>query len=279
MTAFIRHCATTLCLTLWAVMLVAPVRAADRADLETFLEITGFDVALESIRLSARSAPQMLGLEADDFGSEWTRLVGRVFDTDLMHELSMDILEQTLTDELLAHGNAFYSSDLGVKLVRAENASHMMEDEDLKSESGQTIVAGLVQIGSPRLGILKRLNAASNTADHSIRAIQEVQVRFLMAAAAAGVFELSMEEPDLREALKSREGEMRLSMQASGLAGAAYTYQAFSDSEMLDYAQALEDPRMQRLYELMNAVQFEIMANRYEAVAVEMQNLRPSQDL
>ena len=93
------------------------------------------------------------------------------------------------------------------------------------------------------------------------------------------MIELRMEEADLRESLKSQEGEMRRSMQMSALSGSAYTYQAFSDADITAYADALEHPKMQRVYELMNAVQFEIMANRYEAVADRMRSLRPSQDL
>ena len=36
-------------------LLAPPAKAADRDQLEAFLEVTGFDVALESIRLSADS--------------------------------------------------------------------------------------------------------------------------------------------------------------------------------------------------------------------------------
>ena len=56
-----------------------PLRAADTERLNAFLEVTGFDVALESIRLGADSAPQMLGMQAEDFGSAWQRLVREVF--------------------------------------------------------------------------------------------------------------------------------------------------------------------------------------------------------
>lgn len=279
MTPLIRHCASFLMVMVMAGVLAGPARTADLDRLEAFLEVTGFDVALESIKLTAETAPNMIGLEAEDFGSEWTRLVEDVFDTEQMHAMALDILSQTLNDELLTHAVDFYASDLGQRLVVAENASHMKEDEELKSESGEAIVSGLVQIGSPRLEELKRLNKATGSEDASIRAIQEVQVRFLMAAAAAGVIELSMDEADLRENLKSQEGEMRRSMQISALSGSAYTYQAFSDADVTAYADALEDPKMQRVYELMNAVQFEIMANRYEAVADRMSALQPSQDL
>jgi len=259
--------------------LSAQAKTPERENLEAFLEVTGFDVALESIRLSADAAPQMLGLAADDFGSEWKRLVNEVFETELMHDMAMDILEQTLSAELLTHAADFYASDLGRDLVVAENRSHMIEEDELKSESGGQIIEGLRSIGSPRVAILERLNDASGNEDSSVRAIQEVQIRFLMAAAGAGVIEFQMEEPDLREAMRSQEDELRTSLRQSALEGSAYTYQAFSDAQMIAYAEALEHPQMKEVYALMNAVQYEIMANRFEAVAERLRLMQPSQDL
>ncbi|KEJ97600.1 hypothetical protein SAMN05444149_101717 [Pseudosulfitobacter pseudonitzschiae] len=271
--------ARSVCLALTLALTAAAAQAADRARLETFLEVTGFDVALDSIRLSASSAPAMLGLEAEDFGTQWTVMADDVFNTAKMHDMALDILGATLEDDLLDHATEFYDTDLGRRLVVAENNSHMEDDSETKSEAGQAIVAGLERIGSPRLDALKRMNAASDSAGTAVRAIQEVQVRFLMAAAAAGVIELKMEEPDLREAMRADEDELRQSIAESALNGAAYTYQAFSDAEVLEYAKALEDPDMRKVYDLMNAVQYEIMANRYEALAARMRNLQPSQEL
>lgn len=261
--------------------LAAPVMvwAADRAKLQDFLEVTGFDVALESIRLSAESAPQMLGMQAEDFGTEWTRLTTDIFQTGTMHDLALDILEKTLEDDMLTHAADFYATDLGQRLVEAENASHMKEDDTLKHESGEAIVAGLEALDSPRLDYLKRMNEASDTAGVSVRAIQEIQVRFLMAAAGAGVIELQLEEPDLRELLASDEDVLKEEIAANALTGAAYTYQSFSDAEVLEYTEALEHPTMRHVYDLMNAVQYEIMANRFEALARAMQSLQPSQEL
>lgn len=269
---------SALCLV-FVQLMAQPVRAAEEERLEAFLEVTGFDVALESIRLSADSAPRMLGFEAEDFGSEWSRLVGEVFDTDLMHDMALDILGRTLDDEMLTHAADFYASDLGKRLVAVENDSHLEEDDALKSESGTAILEGLRGIESPRVGILERLIAASDVEDSSIRSIQEVQVRFLMAAAAAGVIELRMDEADLRESLRTQEEQMRESIKANALSNAAYTYQAFSDDELAAYADALAHPKMQKVYALMNAVQYEIMANRFEEVAQRLSNMQPSQDL
>ena len=255
------------------------VKAADRTEVETFLKVTGFDVSLDSIRRNAKSAPMMLGLDADDFGYQWTVLANDVFASDIMREMALDILSEAMSDELLAHAASFYASELGARLVGVENASHLSEDDDLKSESGDAIVDGLIRIGSPRIELLKRMNAASDAAGTSIRAIQEVQVRFLLAAAGAGVIELRLDEADLREMLRNEEAELRLALQASGLSGAAYTYQAFSDAEIEEYTQALENPKMQKVYYIMNAVQYSVMADRYEELAVRMSALQPSEDL
>ena len=269
----------TMATLMFCLLLPGLAAAADRAKLQDFLEVTGFDVALESIRLSASSAPEMLGFEAQDFGTEWTRLTNEVFATDIMHDLALDLLEKTLEDDLLTHAADFYASDLGQRLVVAENASHMSDEDALKSESGEAIIAGLERLESPRLEYLKRMNKASDSAGTAVRAIQEVQVRFLMAAAGAGVIELQLEEPDLRELLSTDEDALKAEIEVSALTGAAYTYQAFSDAEVLAYTEALEHPKMRAVYDLMNAVQYEVMANRFEAVAIAMQRLQPSQEL
>lgn len=254
-------------------------RAAERDQIEAFLNVTGFDVALDSIALSAGSAPQMLGVRPDQFGSDWERLTKDVFDTTVMRDLALDILEQTLTTELLNHAAAFYATDLGQRLVVAENASHMIEDDSAKKDEGTGLIADMVASGSKRLELMKRMNKAIDASDTGLRALQEIQIRFLLAASAAGVVDLKVDADELQAMLKSQEGQLRLMLQQSALAGAAYTYQDFSDADILSYVEALEEPDMQQVYELLNAVQYEIMADRFEVLAVRMADLHPGQDI
>jgi hypothetical protein len=271
--------ATLLVLVLVLATFPGPVRAAERARVEAFLNVTGFDVALDSIALSAASAPLMLGAEPGDFGADWNRLATQVFDIKLMRTLATDILVETLSDRALTHAAGFYASDLGQRLVLAENASHMMKVSDAKQLSGIQIVSDLVASGSPRLELIKRMNMAVNSSGSGVLALQEIQIRFLLAASAAGVIELKMDADDLRAAMKSQEGELRRAMQKSAMAGAAYTYRDFSDADVEAYAVALEHPDMRQVYELLNAVQYEIMANRFEVLASRMAELHPSQDI
>ena len=146
-------------LTLVALVMILPDagRPAERGQVEAFLKTTGFDVALDSIALSAGDAPRMLGIDAGAFGSEWTRLTKEVFDTGTMREMALDVLEKALDPADLAHAVAFYASDLGQRLVAAENASHMMEDDAAKQEEGRRLVAEMVRTGSGRLELLKRI--------------------------------------------------------------------------------------------------------------------------
>ena len=257
----------------------APLQAAERQKIDDFLTVTGFDVALDSIALSAANAPGMLGLPEDRFGQDWKRLAKDVFDTGVMREIAEDILEATLSDTALNHAAGFYASDLGQRLVVAENASQRNADRSGKQQSGRRIIAGLLTDGAPRLEIIKRMNRAVNSADSSVRALQEVQIRFLLAASAAGVIKLKVDAEGLRALMKRQEGEMRRSIQQSALAGSAFTYRDFSDAEIETYTEALEQPEMREVYELLNAVQYEIMANRFEVLARRMAELHPAQDI
>ncbi|MGH1465438.1 MAG: DUF2059 domain-containing protein [Cognatishimia sp.] len=252
--------------------------AADRSDVQDFLTVTGFDVAIESIALGAEGAPSMLGLEADAFGKRWKQLSEEVFEPDQMVAQATDMLAEALEQDLLSHAMQFYQSELGMRLVATENLSHM-DDPDLKHIAGREIIAQMVQDGDVKIGYFQRMNVAIDPEDLGLRAVQEIQVRFLVAASRAGVIERNLDEEMLWAQIKETEAEVRRSMQAAALTGAAYTYQGFSAEDLEAYVLALEDPKMQQVYELMNAVHFRIMGNGFDALAQRLDALRPSQEL
>jgi len=259
-------------------ILTGAAAAADRSKVEAFLKVTGFDVALESIKLSAEDAPRMLGLDARDFGASWTLMSRDVFDVKDMQKDAVNILEQTLSDEALAHGAEFYASDLGQRLVEAENAAHMRDRSDKRDEGGR-LLAEMRENDPERLALLERMLDAIGSEEQSLRAANELEVRFLMAAQQAGVIRLRVDEEGLRAAQAENAEETMKSMRLSGLASSAATYRDFSNDEIETYAAALEEPLMQEVYELMNAVQFEIMADRFERVAERLAELNPGQEL
>ena len=280
LSAFFPALLLPLCAAFLALLAPPPARAeVEPARLEAFMQVTGFDVMLDSIALSAETAPRMLGMEASDFGGDWARTASEVFDPEKMHDMARQILTRALQPDDLAHAAEFYASDLGQRLVETENASHMDEDRDTPLTEGQALVAQMLRDGAPRLEILKRMNRAVDVGGYAVRAVEEVQIRFLMAAAAAGVIEMKIDSATLRVRMAGTRAARMREMAANGLARAAHIYAGFSDDDLRLYAEALEAAPMARVYELMNAVQYEIMANRYEALAARMAGLYPGEEL
>ena len=254
-------------------------RAASQESLEAFLKVTGFDVALESIALSARDAPGMLGMEAEDFGYQWTLAADEVFAPEKMKDMALDMLGQTLDDDLLAHAVDFYATPLGLRLVEVENESHMIDDGETKTLAGEALLEEMRSEDPEREALLKRMNDAIDASGTSVRAVQMIQYRFLTAASNAGVLELKLDGEALMALLRENEAEMRASLTQSALVNSAYTYRDFSDAEIETYTEALEDERMSRVYELMNAIQWEVMANRFEVLAGKMAGMSRGEEL
>ncbi|MEQ9695996.1 DUF2059 domain-containing protein [Shimia sp. SDUM112013] len=267
-----------LALILSVLLYVQAAQAASRDSVEAFLKVTGFDVAIDSIALSAESAPAMLGFEGDEFGAEWTRLADLVFSEEIMRERAISILQETLDEDMLAHAAGFYATDLGMRLVEAENLSHFADDE-VKQEEGEALVDELMAEDSVRIDAFERMSHAIDPNDIGPKAFQEVQIRFILAAAYAGLIQLRTDEAGLRAALAADYETLREMMNRSALAANAWTYRDFTDEEVLTYAEALEDPDMATVYELMNAVHYEIMLNRFEALALQLGQVGPAEEL
>ena len=259
-------------------LMVMPAKAADRTKIAQFMAVTGFDVALESMRLSARDAPTMLGFDADDFGLSWSRLADRIFEPEALKNDALEILDNALTDDVLAHATQFYGSKLGQRLVTAENESHGLEFEDREAE-GARLAQALSARGSPQPQYFLDMAESIGYVGATIKAYREVQVRFLIAASLAGLIDQRFDEVDLRAMLAQQDDEVRRAMVENLIVANAFTYRDFTDSEIEIYRDALAMPQMMKVYELMNAIHFTIMADRFERMALEMVNLIPTQEL
>ena len=123
------------------------------------------------------------------------------------------------------------------------------------------------------------MSSAIGSIENSIRSVTEVQARFLMAAQGAGLTDSDWDEAELRAVLLSRADEWAQAMVISGITNAAFTYRDFTDQDMSDYLDALREPLMQKVYELMNAVQFQLQVQRFEELAARMVDLYPEQDI
>ncbi|GKY87915.1 hypothetical protein [Sinisalibacter aestuarii] len=259
---------------LWAVA----AQAAERETLRHFLEVTGFDVAITSMQQGAMAGPGIAGDAPDAFGRQYTALAERVFDPDLMLERAIDMMEAVMPDELVQHGVDFYGSPLGQRLVVAENESHMTDD-DTRYAEGQVLLETLTETAPGRIEDLGAMMDAIGGVDASVRAVVEVQLRYLLAAMAAGTLDIDYSEAELRALIAEQIPDIRQNIAVYSMLGAVYAYRDFSDEDVHAYREALEEADMRQVYELLNAIQFEVMAERYEVLAGELSGLTPEQEI
>ena len=257
---------------------VVPSSAADRNAIETFMKVTGFDVSLESMRVSASDAPAILGLDAADFGVSWKRIADELFEPESLKNDAVGILQQALSENVLVHASEFYASELGIRLVKAENLSHF-EDSDQKKIDGELILAELLDRSSPQPQYFREMADSIGALESGIRSFREVQVRFIMAAMGAGLIDRQIDEADLRSMLAQQDAEIKTNMLQSLIIANSYTYRNFTDLEIAQYRDALATDEMKEVYELMNAIHFALMADRYEQMALKMVKLHPLQEL
>lgn len=257
---------------------VVPSSAADRNAIETFMKVTGFDVSLESMRVSASDAPAMLGLDAADFGVSWKRIADELFEPESLKNDAVGILQQALSENVLVHASEFYASELGIRLVKAENLSHF-EDSDQKKIDGELILTELLDRSSPQPQYFREMADSIGALESGIRSFREVQVRFIMAAMGAGLIDRQIDEADLRSMLAQQDAEIKTNMLQSLIIANSYTYRNFTDLEIAQYRDALATDEMKEVYELMNAIHFALMADRYEQMALKMVKLHPLQEL
>ncbi|HCQ67340.1 MAG TPA: hypothetical protein DIU07_20320 [Rhodobacteraceae bacterium] len=262
----------------WTFAAVTPAHAAEREVYRAFLETTGFDVAITSLQQDAMSGPGMSGQEANDFGNQYVALAEQVFDPDLMLDRAIDMMTAVMPDELVAHGAEFYASALGQRLVEVENASHMTGLDDRRAQ-GEAIVTELAGTNPERLEDFQAMMDAIGGVDASVRAILEVQIRYLLAAMAAGTVDFEFSEAELRAIMAEQEPMMKTEIARNSIIGAAYTYRDVSDEDIRAYRTALETPMMQQVYEALNAIQYQVMAERYEVLAGKLAGLAPQTDL
>ena len=183
-----------------------------------------------------------------------------------------------MPERLVDAGAAFYASDLGQRLVGVENASH---DVDLKTRltQGQKLVVDMMDSDPGRLETLKLLNRAVGSTAVTERAMVEIQVRFTMAAMAAGALSSDMSEKELRRRLTQAIHAQAPQMDMMSLLENAFTYRGISDADLSAYVTALKSDDMQQVYQALNATQYQIMLERYQVLGSKMGDLQPQQDL
>lgn len=135
---------------------------------------------------------EMLGGQG---GPGWQMQIDAIYDADRMIEMVRRALEETLTEEALEAAIAFYSSELGGRVIEMENAARAAIAQPDVEEAARARFAELDGTDDPRLAQIARLITAGDMIDRNVSTALNSNFQFLRGLRDGGA--LSESEEDL----------------------------------------------------------------------------------
>lgn len=237
-------------------VLTTQALAADPAAVRTMLEKSGFVAQYSDLGEQMRqgmidSPPPML---PPGVAALMATIVGNTMDGNKLLDEVENVLAASLSDEDVAALDAFFDSDFGARIVRAEVAGSSLAAQKEVSGRIEALVAEAKK-APERIAIFERIDKVLRTSELSARASES-----LLRAMATAMAEASPmpPEPDKLAEADARIAAMHDSLVAQAstmiVASAQYVYRDFSAAEMRRYADFLETASSQVMYAAFSGV-------------------------
>lgn len=252
--------------------------AADRAAAARFVEVSGFDKALASIPPAVMEGGAAFGGGEDAFTQQWKRAVKDVFDLEGIEAQALDMMEAILPDDSLALATDFYASPLGLRLVAVENETYSLAVSD-RAAAGQRLLEEAEKDDPERVALIRAFVDSAQDLDHAVQVTFEIQLRYLLTAMASGAIEPGPSEEELRMILEAQAPQLKQAYADYMLRASMFTYREISNEDMRAYTEALDGAALTEVYEVLNGIYAEILAQRFEALAVHLGAIEPEDDL
>ncbi len=228
-------------------VLATQALAADPAAVRTMLEKSGFvaqytDLGEQMRQGMINSPPPML---PPGVATLMASIVGNTMDGKKLLDEVQTVLAASLSDEDVAALSAFFDSDLGSRIVKAEVASSTLSAQEEISAKTDALVAE-VRKDPERLAVFNRIDTMLHTAELSARSSESMLRAMAMAMAEASPMPPQpgqMAQADAR--IKAMHAAFVAQARTMVLAAAQYGYRDLSTAEMKRYADFLEtDPSL-----------------------------------
>ena len=225
-TAFVL--ATSLCLAV-------PATAEDAADvveairLNEILEVMQQEGLAYADSLAEELFPDGRG------GAEWEAAVADIYDLDRIQTGFAEALEAELTEEEAREITAFYTSDLGQKIVSLEvGARQAMLDPDVEAMAEETAALALAD-RDPRAAQVGRFIAANDLIEANVIGAMNSNYAYMKGLNDGGAFQGGLSDEEILADIWTQEPEIRKSTTEWLYAYLLLAYAPLTDEEMEAY--------------------------------------------
>jgi hypothetical protein len=217
---------------------VAQAETELRGEVQAFLDLIGTDRNLEII--IAAGTRDAAGLEADLFpdqgGAAWTRMVNRLYEPGLVQSAFLQHFPgDQISDQELADMTAFFSSDLGQRIIEAEIAAwQAIIDPEVEAAANQVYFDRLAA-NDPRLALLERLMEANDFVDLNVMGSLNSSFAFYRGMSDGGAYEQEIPQDLMLAEVWQQEPQLRENTTLWLFSYELMAYDGFTDEELETY--------------------------------------------
>lgn len=213
------------------------VPALTTPEFDELVKLMAIDESVEVMRQEGLAYGT--SLDADLLGGKggeaWARLVSGAYDPEKMLPVFLARLRQEMQSVPQASLKAFFTSELGRRVVRLElSARQALLDKSLEDLADQ-IRDEMILSKDPRLELIQHFIEVSDLVDLNVMGAMNANFAFYNAMSQAGAFGDKQSEQDILSDVWSQESETRAQTEGWLVSFLALAYQPLSEEDMLAY--------------------------------------------
>jgi len=209
--------------------------------LHQLLMLSGIEAQMQDLSKGIKAGVMASSGGSGKFSGGYEKLFNQLVEPDAIYAGVIAEVSQVLTEAEGEFLIAWYESNLGNRLARAEEFASSPEGMAEMQVMSEKIVADV-----SRMEMASRLAEASGVIDKGMKTQNSIMLAIQVAASKL----LSPNEPivieTLRQALNEQQPRIALYVEQSILTGLAYTFRDFNEDELSAYIEMLKQPAMQK---------------------------------
>ncbi|MGJ8583289.1 MAG: DUF2059 domain-containing protein [Marinosulfonomonas sp.] len=219
------------------ILMATQASAGSNAAVATLTDALGLPEILDIMRTEGIDYGDELALDMfpDRAGDSWRAKVTKIYDADRMSDIAIATMADELGDADIAAMTAFFTGDLGKRIVGLEiSARRALMDEAIE-EASKEHVAQMFQDGDERISLLEDFVSANDLLESNVVGALNSNYAFYTGLADGGALPEEMTESEMLREVWSQEEDIRADTGDWLFAFLALAYQPLTDEELIQY--------------------------------------------